>query len=357
MVGFPLVLCAAVGLFAVAAELIHARRVRRVALLMFGPSRRAAVWARSAPVLRVVSLCALAWGLSTLIFIEPRRHSASDAELKRNGDYRHVLLVLDVSPSMRLVDAGPDKTDSRMQRARAVMESFFRRVPLEQFRISVVAVYNGAKPVVVDTTDVEVVRNILGELPMHYAFNAGETRVFDGLEEAFKMARPWQPGSTTVILVSDGDTVPATGMPRKPASVSSVLVVGVGDPLTGQFIDGRQSRQEVSMLRQIAYRLGGRFHNGNEKHLGSTLIADLTASDSANPLERLTVREYALIACGLGAVVLALLPVLLYYFGTRWRPGVRVRYEPALAGGPVKAPIARNRGEGKPVIDSKGVIP
>ncbi|MFL5332121.1 MAG: hypothetical protein ACJ8H8_02850, partial [Geminicoccaceae bacterium] len=38
--------------------------------------------------------------------------------------------------------------------------------------------------------------------------------------------------------------------------------------------------------------------------------------------ERLTRREYALIACGLGASVLALLPVLLHAFGTRWRPGV-----------------------------------
>ena len=184
--------------------------------------------------------------------------------MRSDDDYQHVLLVLDVSPSMRLDDAGPDKDSSRMDRARELMESFFERVPIERFRVSVVAFYNGAKPVVVDTSDFEVVRNILGDLPMHYAFRSGRTRLFDGLQEAAQIAAPWEPRSTTLILLTDGDTVPATGMPRMPASVRSVLVVGVGDPRTGKFIDGRQSRQDVSTLRQIATRLGGVYHNGNE---------------------------------------------------------------------------------------------
>ncbi len=38
--------------------------------------------------------------------------------------------------------------------------------------------------------------------------------------------------------------------------------------------------------------------------------------------ERLTRREYALMACGCGALVLAFLPLLLHYHGTRWKPGV-----------------------------------
>ncbi len=303
------------------AELLHGLRVRRVAALAFGPNRRPAPWARAAPALRALAAGALAWGLVTLLVLEPRKHSADDDALRRVGDPRHVLLVLDVSPSMRLVDAGPSGIQSRMQRARDVMDSFFERVPLEQYRITVVAVYNGAKPVVEDTSDVEVVRNILGDLPMHYAFRSGETRLFDGLEKAAEIAKPWNPGSATLILVSDGDTVPAEGMPRMPASVANVLVVGVGDPLRGKFIDGRQSRQDVSTLRQIATRLGGTFHNGNEKHLASSLLGDLTAGTGGRGLERLSRREYALICIGLGAALFALLPVLLHVAGTRWRPG------------------------------------
>jgi len=167
-----------------------------------------------------------------------------------------------------------------------------------------------------------MVRDILSDLPMHYAFVAGKTNIFSGLGEAARIARPWKPRSATVILVSDGDTIPATGMPKMPASVGNVVVVGVGDPVTGGFIDGRQSRQDTSTLRQIAVRLGGTFHNGNENHLSTGLLNKLTKTGTSSKLEQLTRREYALICCGLGAMIYALLPFLLHYLGTRWNPGV-----------------------------------
>ena len=103
---------------------------------------------------------------------------------------KHVLIVLDVSPSMRLKDAGPNADQSRMKRGSEVMESFFQRIPVEIYLMSVVACYNGAKPVVVDTKDLEVVRNIFGDLPMQYAFPSGKTDLFSGLSEAVKIAAP-----------------------------------------------------------------------------------------------------------------------------------------------------------------------
>lgn len=317
-----LVACAAIAGLTLMAELWHLRRVGRVSRLAFGPKGRPAMWVRSVPVLRALAAAALTWGLITLLVISPKTHQRSDTILPRLDSPKHVLLVLDVSPSMRLVDAGPKKLQSRMKRARDVMDSFFNRVPLEQYRMTVVAVYNGAKPVVQETSDVEVVRNILGDLPLHFAFPSGKTKLLDGLEEAAKIARPWNPDSTTLILVSDGDTVPGKGMPRMPDSVASVLVVGVGDPLTGKFIDGQQSRQDVSTLRQIATRLGGTFHNGNEKHLSSILISDLTQTSGESTLEQLTRREYAMLCCAFGALFLALLPLLLHYLGSGWQVGV-----------------------------------
>lgn len=324
----PPLAAAAAALLAALGEWLHARRTRRLAPLAFGPGLRPAAWARAAPWLRVAAPAGLAFGLAMLLVIEPRRWGAASGAEASARDPEHVLLVLDVSPSIRLVDAGPDGKVSRVRRARDLLESFFDRVPLDEFRVSVVAVYNGAKPVVVDTRDFEVVRNILGDLPMHYAFPAGKTKLLAGLEEAARIAAPWNPRSATVLLVSDGDTIPATGMPRMPASVRSVLVVGVGDPQVGKFIDGRQSRQDVPALRQIAARLGGSFHNGNEAHLPSSLIAAALGSDEEPVWRRLSRREYALIACGLSAAVLALLPLLLHRAGTRWRPGVRGRKGP-----------------------------
>ena len=319
---WPLAVALAAALVALVGELLHARRVRRVARLAFGPREAPAAWVRSVPVLRTLAFGLVAWGLTTLLLIEPRTHTRSDSGARRAGDHDHVLLVLDVSPSMRLDDAGPAREQSRMERASALLESFFARVSLEDARVSVVAVYNGAKPVVVDTADFEVVRNILNDLPLHYAFPAGKTKLLEGIEVAAEIARPWNPRSTTLLLVSDGDTVPPRGMPKLPASVKDVVVVGVGDPVTGKFIDGRQSRQDVPTLRQIATRLGGRFHNGNERHLASSLISTLGRASESTPFERLSLRDYALLAITVGALLLSLLPLLLHYAGTRWSPGV-----------------------------------
>lgn len=311
-----------VAILAIGAELLHTRRVRRMSQLSFGPGERPRLWARFAPLARVLSLAALGWGLTTLLFVEPKVHRT---EQLADNEKRHLLLVLDVSPSMLLADAGPTKKQSRMHRTADILESLFERSMAGQFLVSIVAVYNGAKPVVIDTHDLAVVENILRDLPMHYAFEVGETKLFDGLEEAAKMARPWQPDSTTLIMLSDGDTVPATGMPAMPASISHVLVVGVGDPLVGSFIDGHQSRQDTSALRQIATRLGGVYHNGNEQHISSDTLALMTQRIEASRFEQLSRREYALMACALGAFVYALLPFMLHNWGTAWRPGVLQR--------------------------------
>jgi Ca-activated chloride channel family protein len=330
---------ATVAILAIGAESLHAQRCLRLAHLAFGPTRRPASWARFAPALRVIALTALCWGLVTLLELEPKAHVAQAIPDKQR---RHVLIVLDVSPSMRLRDAGPNADQSRTKRVSIVMDSFLERIPVELYLVSIVACYNGAKPVVVDTKDLEVVRNIFGDLPMHQAFPSGKTDLFSGLAEAARIAHPWQPGSTLLLMLSDGDTVPATGMPKMPASIADVLIVGVGDPRQGSFIDGRMSHQDASTLRQIAARLGGFYHDGNQKHIGTQLLNRLTVIPRKSAFEQLTRREYALIACGFGASVLALLPLLLHHFGTAWRPGVRATT--------LKAPHGQAIPKGSPAV-------
>lgn len=307
------------ALFALLAEILHGFRQRRVGHLVFGPGQRGAPWTRIVPPLRAAGAGFLAWGLLTLLFdVDPMVHRAEELE---EDEYRHLVLVLDVSPSMRLEDAGPDGKQSRLHRVRDLLNSMFGRISLGQFKVSVIATYNGALPVVVDTSDPSVVGNILGDLPMHFAFNAGDTRLFDGLEEAARIAGRWEPESTTVVVLSDGDTLPPTGMPGMPRSVSGVLVVGVGDPVTGTFLNGSHSRQDVSTLRQMALRLGGTYQDGNKRHVSTSILEAVTMGVERSALQQLTRREYALIAIGLGAVLLALIPLLLHLAGTRWQPG------------------------------------
>jgi Ca-activated chloride channel family protein len=169
----------------------------------------------------------------------------------------------------------------------------------------------------------EVIINALSDLPMHFAFKGPKTDLFAGLKTAAEICHPWNPNSTTLIVISDGDTVPSTGMPRMPASISGVLVIGVGDPVAGKFIDGRHSRQDVSTLRQVAARTGGEFHNGNANQISTSLIRQLTAEKAKSRWSDLTQRDYALMAIVLGTATLAILPLLLHQFGTRWQPGVK----------------------------------
>jgi Ca-activated chloride channel family protein len=312
-------LALAMAFILIFAEWLHARRTQHVATLVFGPTRRAALWTWLAPALRVLACVALVWGLTTLWLLPPKVHKLGQIP---EGELRDLLLVLDVSPSMRLKDAGPEFKQSRRKRAADLLKSFFERTPMELYRTTIVAVYTEARPVVERTTDAEVVRNVLEDLPLEYAFKSGPTDLLTGLQEAAKIAKPWRPRSTTLVLVSDGDTVPPTGLPRLPASIGHVVIVGVGDVRTGQFVSGHLSRQDASSLRQLAVRLNGSYHDGNAKHLSTDLINQVTFVPARGIFEKLTRREYALIAIATGALILSVLPWLLSRFGTTWRPGV-----------------------------------
>jgi Ca-activated chloride channel family protein len=296
-----------------AAEWLHWRRTRRLAHLAFGPRGKANLLGRVSPLLKIAAQTALGWGLATLLVISPQTVATGDAA---SSQPRHVVILLDVSPSMRLDDAGRDRQQSRMRRGKELIESLFDRVPIQQYRLSVIAFYDKAIPVVIDTKDIEVVKNCFNDLPLNFAFKGKQTNLFAGLEAAAEITRPWNPNSTVLIIVTDGDTVPASGMPKLPAAISRTLVVGVGDPISGKFIDGRQSRQDTSTLRQVATRIGGEFHNGNEQHISTAAIQRLTVETGKKKFRELTARDFALLAVLAGSAMLALLPVALHYFGS-----------------------------------------
>lgn len=311
-----LLICLTVFVLALGAEAIHWLRIRKVKHLAFGPEENPVSHVHVLTVLaspiRVLALTGLAWSLSTLLFLPPKAHRnklIADIEPKERS---HLLLVLDVSPSMKLQDAGDTDGLSRTKRASSLIQSLLKRTTDNKLHITMVAVYNGAKPVVQESRDLEVILNFLDDLPLHQVFPTGQTRLFDGLEEAAKIAKPWPENSTTLLLVSDGDTVPATGMPKMPSSIGGVLVLGVGDPSKGSFIDGRQSRQDTGALRQIASRLGGEYHDGNLKHVPTDMLARLGSLELEEQGLKLTLREYALVTCLISSFLLALLPIILY---------------------------------------------
>ena len=306
----------------VLAEWWHSRRIRRVGRLAFGPLGQARVWTRCAPPARVLALTAIAWGLVTLFFIRPR---TANYDQIPEGGYRHLVIAWDVSPSMQLDDGGFDmgkqKKRTRAQRGAKVLLSLFERIALDQVRISIVAFFTGAKPVVVDTHDLNVVKNILDDLPLDRAFDPGKTSVISGIEESVKLAKGWEPGSTTLLVVSDGDTVPDTGLPDLPPSINKVLVAGVGDPRRGVFIDGHMSRQNSRVLRQLARRLGGEYVDVNDVQIPTSQLAELAGVRNLVDPGQKGRREIALACVATGAGLLALLPAGLAFFGSPWQSG------------------------------------
>jgi Ca-activated chloride channel family protein len=180
----PLLTAAGVALLAMLGEWLHARRIRRVARLAFGPASQPRAWTKAAPALRVLSVAALAFGLLELYLLAPR---AARPQLMPEGGFRHLVIALDVSPSMQLKDAGPTREKTRAQRAAEVLLSVLSRAALDQMRVSVVAFYTTAKPVVVDTYDIEVVKNILSDLPLEMAFQPGKTSLIEGIKESMAL--------------------------------------------------------------------------------------------------------------------------------------------------------------------------
>lgn len=300
----------AVTVVVAGAEWLHARRVARIARLAFGARGRARGWTAAAGPMRCVGAGLLAWGLLTLIQVDGGGRSGAK---KREPD-QHLLIVLDVSPSMYIKDAGPEGKQTRGERARDVLNSVLQRLDMARTRVSVVAFYTAAKPVVVDTSDLNVVANILSDLPLEHAFKAGPTAMYSGVKEAAKLAQAWQPGSATMVVVSDGDTLPDAAAPGMPSSLSDSLILGVGSPNRTTTIAGHASRQDEASLKALAARVKGSYFDGNAHHLPTTVLRGLRmlATDASEPPP---LRAIALVACGVGGTLVAGVGVVLALWG------------------------------------------
>jgi Ca-activated chloride channel family protein len=311
------------------AEHFHARRIARISSLAFIPTGRPRVWTRAIPIIRPLAFGLATWGLLTLFTVDgaPTRNLQHPAKFDR-----HLLIALDASPSMFIRDAGPGG-------AGAGKGKQLRR-EMARTRVSVVAFYTTAKPVVVDTADLNVVHNILADLPLEYAFKDGQTNMYAGVREAIKLAEKWPPNSATLIVVSDGDTLPDALPPKLPPSITDSLILGVGDPYRGTSIAGHSSRQDISSLRGLAARLRGVYHDGNAKHLPSTVLSGLSmlrSPDDDGP----STKTLALIASGAGISLLAGIAPLLAAFGAPYH-GLPARGRGVSASNLAQAPRTSN---------------
>lgn len=82
------------------AEWFHSRRIARIRVLAFGPTGRAALWTRSVAALRTIASGVMVWALVVLYLLPAERRTGDDDGVTFQK-LKHIVLVLDVSPSMR----------------------------------------------------------------------------------------------------------------------------------------------------------------------------------------------------------------------------------------------------------------
>ncbi len=311
---FAIALLAAVAalLLATLGEWMHAKRTARIARLAFGEAGRPARWTVIAPFVRVLGLTLTAFGAAILFQFDPIE--SDDTPNPRAS--RQLLVVLDVSPSMNLKDSGPD-TEKIMRGVWAgkVLQGILDRIDMKDTRISLIAFYTKALPMLQDTTDKNLLPNLMDGLPLYTAFKSGDTDMQSGIDAAFAMAKGWARGSTTLVVISDGDLTKTVNPGPRPASIADVIVIGVGDPVRGMVLSGHNSRQDAWVLKTLAGRLDGYYHDGNTKHLPSEIIDQLTMI-APRVGDVLSLREAGLVALGFGCAALGLIGPLLLWFGT-----------------------------------------
>jgi Ca-activated chloride channel family protein len=313
----PLIFALVVGLLAAAAEGLHGRRIRVAALLAFGPSGAARRWTRAVPWLRVASLSAFAWGVATLLMLKLEAPDDAAAKERQNAEATRLVFVADLSPSMFLADAGPDGTQTRQARMREVVEGILQRVS-GNLRFGVIGFYTDSLPVVMEARDPELVRNVFNGLPLTFAMPAGQTDLGKAVNATLELVADFPKNSTRLIILSDGDSVSLAPIQPRPDSVNELLVLGIGNPRKGSFIDGHQSRQEADTLQRLASSLQGTYEDVNETHLATESLGDLVVP-LAIPNRGLTLAQRAVLAMVLGAFINALIPLALEFFGSPWK--------------------------------------
>jgi Ca-activated chloride channel family protein len=270
----------------------------------------------------------MAWAAMTLVYAAGGGYGDKKPE-DRRGNREHVVFVADLSPSMFLKDAGPDGSQTRIQRMADVVDAVLKRIDGNVI-YSVMGFYTDCMPVIVDAEDSELVRNVFAGLPVWYAMPSGKTDLGTGVRKALERLAEYPAGNTTLFICTDGDTIEVGSIPKPPSSVRSIYVLGVGDQEQGTFIDGHMSRQEPAVLRSLAGRLRGEYVDVNEKHMPTLTLGTLAASAAAVKT-RYGLVDVAILVVAIASAVHALIPVLLQWFGSDWK-AVRVERRAAAEG-------------------------
>ena len=256
------------------------------------------------------------------------------------SDRATVVLVIDVSGSMRATDVKP----SRLAAAQNAVRTFLKKVP-HNVRVALIAFAGDPQVAAPPTTDLEVVRQGLDSLGYYSGY--GGTAIGDAIAAAVDLVKPQNPNGTqtiayttianakkspvSILFLSDGHQTrgllqPLEGADRARAAGIPVYTIALGTPngvLTrppGGFGGGGGPGfgpsqipvpPDPDTLRQIAQTTGGRFFDARSaqalesaySHLGSVVARVKGKREATN--EFLGLAAILLVAAGAFSALVA----------------------------------------------------
>ncbi len=146
-----------------------------------------------------------------------------------------IMLVLDMSLSMRAADIQPNRFDATKQ----VVEDFISRRPND--RIGAVVFGREAYTLMPLTTDKQALRSVIRELELELIDGRG-TAIGNAVGTALNRLRRSDAKSKTVILLTDGDSNSGNVSPDQAAELAATMGVKVYSILMGQTEETRVQR-------------------------------------------------------------------------------------------------------------------
>ena len=325
-----LVVPAAVGLY-----VVLERRPMRYAMTFTNLEVLASV-AGGRSIRRYIPPALLLLALATLCVALARPHRSTLVP----SDRATVILVVDVSGSMRATDVKPTRLGAAQEAVRKFLDKVPRRV-----RVGLIAFSGEAQVAAPPTTDHELVRESLDTLGFFSGF--GGTAIGDALAAAVELAKPATASSTqtiaftiasptksptSILFLSDGHQTrgllqPLEGAARAKRAGIPVFTIALGTPngvldrgpggFGGGGFGGRERipvPPDPATLREIARLTGGKFFEARSaqavesayRNLGSVIAREPGRKEVTNELLALA----AILLVGAGGLSALLAPRL-----------------------------------------------
>jgi Ca-activated chloride channel family protein len=314
--GHPLLLLTLLVLpVAVGVYLLLERRPMRYAMTFTNLDVLASV-AGGRSVRRYIPPALLLLALATLCVALARPHRSTLVP----SDRATVILVVDVSGSMRATDVKP----SRLGAAQEAVRRFLDTVPA-RVHVGLIAFSGEAQVAAPPTTDHELVRQSLDTLGFFSGY--GGTAIGDALAAAVELAKPATPGSTqtiaytiasgtkslaSILFLSDGHQTrgllqPLVGAARAQRAGIPVYTIALGTPNgvldrgAAGFGGGYGPRRipvppDPATLREIAHVTGGKFFEARSAQAVQSAYRNLGSVIGRVPGRREVTNEFLALA-------------------------------------------------------------